>query len=251
MKYICYYRVSTQSQKLSNLGLEAQKSSVLNYLTSIQGEIIEEFTEVESAGNKDRISIDKHLSIEGLLSSRPILLQAVQKAIELNAIIVVKEASRLSRFSLLIDYMLSCNIQFVCADSPRDTPFIIKLKTSLNEEELLRISERTKNALKALKERGYKHTPKQNYFTPDVIKKATQRRIEIASNNTNNKRAMGYINQLRVLAKLTFQAISDKLNSEGFKSSTNKKFSAKTVQLLYIRSIQSDSPQINKPQINI
>ncbi|HEX7414617.1 MAG TPA: recombinase family protein [Bacteroidia bacterium] len=236
MKFISYYRVSTQRQHVSHLGLDAQKLSVENYIASIGGEIIKEYTEVESAGNKDRISIGNHLAIDNLLSSRPILLKAVQQAIELNAIIVVKEASRLSRFSLLIDYMLSCNIQFVCADSPKDTPFIIKLKTSLNEEELLKVSTRTTLALQALKARGYKYKPKQNYFTPEVIEKATQRRIEIARQNPNNKRAMGYIKQLRENSGLTYQAIANKLNNEGFKSSRGLNFSAKTVQLLYVRA---------------
>ena len=237
MKYIPYYRVSTARQNVSHLGLEAQKASVENYIESVKGEIIVEYTEVESGGNKDRISVDNHLSIESLLSSRPILLKAVQKAKEENAILVVKEAGRLSRFSLLIDYMLSCNIQFVCSDSPKDTPFIIKLKTSLNEEELLRISERTKNALRALKERGYVFKPKKNYFTEGVIKKATERRIEIARQNPNNKRAMGYIKQLREQSKFTFQSIANKLNYEGFKTSRGKKFTPKAVQLLYVRAI--------------
>jgi len=236
MRFIQYFRVSTNKQNISHLGLEAQRASTESYILSVKGEIVDEYTEIQSGGNKERISIDKHLSIESLLASRPILLKAIQKAQEENAIIVVKEASRLSRFSLLIDYLLSCNIQFVCADSPKDTPFIIKLKTSLNEEELLRISERTKNALKALKERGYVFKPKRNYFTPAVILKATARRIEIAKQNPNNKRAMGYIRQLREQSGFTLQAIANKLNHEGFKTSRGNKFSAKTVQLLYIRA---------------
>ena len=235
MKFIPLYRVSTQRQNVSHLGLENQKASVENYIKSVGGEIIEEFVEVESGGNKDRISIDNQLSLESLLSKRPVLFSAIRKAQETGAVICVKEASRLSRFSLLIDYLLTCNIQFVCSDSPRDTPFIIKLKTSLNEEELIKVSERTKNALSALRARGYKWIPKTNNFTDEVLQKAIARKKELALQNPNNKRAMGYILQLRNVSEMTLQAIANKLNSEGFKTSKGKAFTAKAVQLLYIR----------------
>lgn len=47
-KFIAYYRVSTQKQGQSGLGLEAQKTSVASYLNGGTWELIGEFVEVET-----------------------------------------------------------------------------------------------------------------------------------------------------------------------------------------------------------
>ncbi|MBI3500992.1 MAG: recombinase family protein [Bacteroidetes bacterium] len=233
-KYIAYYRVSTQKQKHSGLGLDAQKFSVETYVQSVDGVIIESFTEIETAANKDRIRMDSHVSIDTLLKKRPLLLKAINTAKKEGAILVVKEASRLSRFSLLIDFLLSSNVEFVSAESPRDTPLIIKLKTSLNEEEILRISERTRSALKALKERGKKLGTPEN-LTDEAREKGTKVIIRLAKENPNNKRAIGYVYALRKERKMTYQKIADRLNREGFRTSRGKSFYPKAVQILYWR----------------
>ena len=49
-KYIAYYRVSTQKQGNSGLGLDGQKNTVLNYLKGL--EPLEEFTDIESGTKK-------------------------------------------------------------------------------------------------------------------------------------------------------------------------------------------------------
>jgi DNA invertase Pin-like site-specific DNA recombinase len=54
MKFISYYRVSTNQQGQSGLGLEAQRQAVMNYLNG--GKIIAEFTEVES-GKRSPIAL--------------------------------------------------------------------------------------------------------------------------------------------------------------------------------------------------
>jgi DNA invertase Pin-like site-specific DNA recombinase len=47
-KFVAYYRVSTDRQGRSGLGLEAQRGAVANYLNGGNWRIIAEFTEVES-----------------------------------------------------------------------------------------------------------------------------------------------------------------------------------------------------------
>ena len=47
-KFVAYYRVSTQQQGQSGLGLNAQRNSVLTYLNGGGWELVGEFTEVET-----------------------------------------------------------------------------------------------------------------------------------------------------------------------------------------------------------
>jgi len=71
-KFVALYRVFTQKQGDSQFSLKSQKQSVESYVKSVGGEIINEVTEVESAGNKDRINTNnRSLSYETFLSKRP------------------------------------------------------------------------------------------------------------------------------------------------------------------------------------
>ena len=238
MKFIALLRVSTKRQGDSGLGLEGQKFAIDNYLRQVDGSIIETIIEVESAGNKDKISIDNNLNIEKLLRKRPRLLYAIQLAQKEKTCIVVKEASRLSRFSLLIDFLLSSGVNFVCADSPHDTPMIIKLKTSINEEELLKISSRTKAALQAKKARGVALGSPQNLTDASRTRSVAVRK-ENALNNQNHK-MIGYIAMCKDKGGMTLQEIADRLNNENHKTTNGKMFYSSTVWWLYEKSKETE-----------
>ena len=53
-KFVAYYRVSTQKQGRSGLGLEAQRHAVAEFLDGGDWKIVGEFTEVESGKKSDR-----------------------------------------------------------------------------------------------------------------------------------------------------------------------------------------------------
>ncbi len=53
-RYVAYFRVSTQKQGRSGLGLDAQKQAVTDYLQQFGGELVAEFMEVESGKRPDR-----------------------------------------------------------------------------------------------------------------------------------------------------------------------------------------------------
>lgn len=61
-KFICYYRVSTDKQGRSGLGIEAQRQAVNTYLNGGDWQILDEFTEVESGRRSDRPELDKALA---------------------------------------------------------------------------------------------------------------------------------------------------------------------------------------------
>jgi DNA invertase Pin-like site-specific DNA recombinase len=136
--YVAYYRVSTQRQGQSGLGLEAQRSAVQNFTTG--KELIAEFTEVES----------------GRKSDRPQLAQALALAKSKKAILVIAKLDRLARNVHFISGLLESGVQFVAADMPEADRTFLQMAAVFAEWEARKISERTKSALQAARERGTK-----------------------------------------------------------------------------------------------
>ncbi len=84
-KYIAYYRVSTNHQGKSGLGLEVQKDTVMNYLNGGNWKLLKEFTEVETG--KGYRAMDK----------RPVLQKAIKFAKKNKATLVIAKLDRLAR----------------------------------------------------------------------------------------------------------------------------------------------------------
>jgi hypothetical protein len=61
-KFVAYFRVSTDRQGKSGLGLAAQRKSILDYLDGGRWQLIAEFTEVESGKHSDRPELEKALA---------------------------------------------------------------------------------------------------------------------------------------------------------------------------------------------
>ena len=108
---VAYFRVSTQKQGRSGLGLEAQRKAVTAYAAQ-QGLTIEEFTEVETGKGVDA------------LERRPVFAQALQRAKKLKAPIVVAKLDRLSRDVAFIATLMAKKVEFVTADDPTKSPFM-------------------------------------------------------------------------------------------------------------------------------
>ena len=154
-KFIALYRVSTGKQADSQLGLKAQQEAIKNYVKQVSGELVEEVEEIESGSNKDRINTkNKSLSYDLMLIKRPQLKYVIELAENSGATIIVKEPSRLTRFSILMGFLIEYKVNFICADCPNDDSMMLKLRTVFNEEENLRRSERTKLALQQKKKSG-------------------------------------------------------------------------------------------------
>jgi hypothetical protein len=62
-KFVAYYRVSTQRQGRSGLGLEAQQGAVRDYLNGGDWRLVAELTEVESGKRSDRPKLAKALKL--------------------------------------------------------------------------------------------------------------------------------------------------------------------------------------------
>jgi len=139
-KFIAYYRVSTQKQGESGLGLEAQREAVLTYLNGGNWKLIEEYTEVESGKRKDR----------------PQLAAAIAACKKQKATLVIAKLDRLARNVHFISGLMESGVDFIAADNPHANRLTVQILAAVAEDEARRISERTKAALAAAKARGVK-----------------------------------------------------------------------------------------------
>jgi DNA invertase Pin-like site-specific DNA recombinase len=141
-QFISYFRVSTDKQGASGLGLEAQKEAVSRYLASRGAgaeQPIAEYTEIESG--------KRH-------SNRPQLLAALAHCRKLKATLVIARLDRLARNVHFVSGLMETGVPFVAADMPEATPFMLHIYAAVGEQEALAISQRTKVALAAAKARG-------------------------------------------------------------------------------------------------
>lgn len=133
-KYIAYYRVSTQRQGQSGLGLESQQQSVESFCQPL-----ESFTEIETGTNK------RH---------RPELARAIAACRRHEATLVIAKLDRLARNVHFISGLMESGVEFVALDMPTANRFTIHILAAVAEHEATLISERTKAALAAAKARG-------------------------------------------------------------------------------------------------
>ena len=137
--FVAYYRVSTQRQGESGLGLEAQRKAVVDYAGS-KGHIVAEFTEIESGGKFDR----------------PQLNAALAHAKQCGATLVIAKMDRLSRNAHLVSCLLESGVNFIACDNEHATPMLIRILAAVAQEEREQIGKRVKSALQAAKARGVK-----------------------------------------------------------------------------------------------
>ena len=132
-RFVAYYRVSTDRQGRSGLGLEAQREAVRSYVAQRGGDVLDEFTEVET----------------GKRSDRPELAAALEACRRQKATLVIAKLDRLARNMAFVANLMEGRADFVAVDMPNADKFTIHIFAALAEEEGRRISQRTKAALAA------------------------------------------------------------------------------------------------------
>src|SRR6516164_1733158 len=137
-KFVAYYRVSTQKQGRSGLGLEAQRHAVAEFLNGGDWKIVGEFTEVESGKRSDRPELARALAMCRLHGAR----------------LVIAKLDRLSRNAHFLFGLQEAGVDFVAADMPNANQLTVGIMAVVAQDEAKRISERTKAALAAAERRG-------------------------------------------------------------------------------------------------
>jgi DNA invertase Pin-like site-specific DNA recombinase len=206
--FIAYYRVSTDRQSISKLGLEAQQETVRQYLAE-NDVLISEVIEVES----------------GKKSNRPKLQEAIRECKRQKATLLIAKLDRLARNVHFISGMMESGIEFVAADNPHANKLMLHLLAAFAEHEREQISIRTKQALAAAKKRGVKLGENAKSLE-----------------NRNSTRADIHARKLEpVLREIiqdgagSYRKITAQLNAKGYRTTQGKLYSAASVYNLIKR----------------
>lgn len=211
MKYVAYYRVSTQKQGRSGLGLDAQREGIQAFCGQ---QLIGEFVEIESGGK----------------TSRKELAKAIELCKKESALLIANRLDRVLRNLEILVALRISKVQFTALDCLNDSDMIINIKAALAEDELSKVSERTRAGLHQKKKRGFTLGKPEN-FSDEGRRKGIKVRKEAADTHPANLQAAELI-RLYQRDELTTRAIAKKLNDNGFRTRRGKLFGSETVRRL-------------------
>jgi DNA invertase Pin-like site-specific DNA recombinase len=210
---VAYYRVSTQRQGQSGLGLEAQRAAVEVYAKGNRVEILGEYQDVESGKRDDR----------------PQLAAALEHAKAAGVTLIIAKLDRLSRDGEFLYHLRKTGVPFVALDIPDANTLTLGVMIAMAQHEREIISARTKAGLAVAKARGKKLGGDRGGFTDEgrrksaVSKKAAARRFATgAMTHAANYRRAGW----------PLRRIADELNKAGSTTRYGHPFTPTAVQRL-------------------
>jgi DNA invertase Pin-like site-specific DNA recombinase len=196
-RFIAYYRVSTDKQGRSGLGLEAQREAVMRFLNGGRWELVGEYTEIESGSRDDRPELQKALRMARLKGAR----------------LVIAKLDRLSRDAYFLLGLQKAGVSFVAADMPDANELTVHIMAGIAEHERKVIGARTKAALAAAKARGVRLGKPENLSRRD---KGTQRSIEVRSEKARARSQLlaPTITEMRSNGRLSLRQLAESLNEQ-------------------------------------
>lgn len=219
-RFTAYFRVSTQKQGQSGLGLEAQKAAAESFAKT-RGEIIAEFVEIESGKRNDR----------------PKLAEAIEHAKANSSTLLIAKLDRLARNAGFIFALRDSGVDFQACDLPEANTLTIGIFAVMAQHEAEVISKRTKDALAARKARGLKLGKPEN-LTLEARRKGSEVRKLIARSHKANIQAA----ELAGLYKQqghSLRAIAKRLNGNGYQTRNGKPFAAESVRRLLTANVSA------------
>ena len=208
---MAYYRVSTDKQGASGLGLDAQREAAKQ--VARQTPILSEFIEVETAKRSTA-------------NNRPELLAAIAECKQHGATLLIAKLDRLARNVYFISGLMESGIDFVAADMPEANRLTVHIMAALAEHEAHAISERTKAALAALRARGVKLGNPRWKESIDKARSVRSQRITSPS-----AAVIATIRRMR-LESASLRAIAAELNELGIRTPRGGCWHATTVRAL-------------------
>jgi len=204
--FVAYYRVSTDKQGQSGLGLGAQRQAVTNYLAG-RADLIAEYTEIESGKKHDR----------------PQLAAALAECRRHRAKLVIAKLDRLARNVYFISGLMESGVEFVAVDMPEANRLTLHILAAVAEHEREMISKRTKEALAVAKTRGTR------LGNPRPAEALTKGREVIAAHLADYREQVRPQVELLHAQGLRLRAIARELNRRGVPTARGKQWAASTV----------------------
>lgn len=198
---ICYYRVSTDKQGQSGLGLQAQKDVAKAYCQRAGYQIIDEHVEI----------------VSGKINDRELVLKALADCEDKRATLIVAKLDRISRDVEFIAALQKSSVDFVCADMPEANSSMIQFMAVFAEYERKQISARTTAALKVKKDNGVKlGNPNIKNVKGGDIANANAKRV--ANSQAFAQRFARRIEEAKANGCTSLNCISRWLNANDFKT---------------------------------
>jgi DNA invertase Pin-like site-specific DNA recombinase len=219
---IAYYRVSTQRQGRSGLGLEAQRTAVERFAQGQGIAILAAYTEVETGKGADA------------LDRRPQLAAALATARRERCPVLVARLDRLSRDVAFVAGLMAQRVPFIVAELGADAdPFMLHLYAALAEKERRLISERTTAALAARKAKGLR------LGNPSSTARAAAkgRAVSIAEANRFAASVLPGIEQLQRAGITSLRGIARALNARGVRTARGGTWQVSNVRNLLARGV--------------
>ena len=207
-KFVAYYRVSTDRQGQSGLGLEAQRSAVMTYLDGGSWSMFAEFTEVESGKHADR----------------PQLVAALAACKKHKAKLLIAKLDRLSRNLAFIATLMDSGVEFVAVDNPHANKLTVHILGAVAQHEREMISQRTRDALQAAKARG------KRLGNPNLAR-ARQRALEAnsAAADRFSANVRPIIEQVQKSGVSSLRGVARALTARGIKTARGGEWTARIV----------------------
>ena len=214
IKYVAYYRVSTEKQGDSGAGLDAQKADVMRFTNGLIGA---EYTDIQSGSKFDRLGLQ----------------MAIAYAKMNGATLVVAKMDRLSRNVADLFAIRDSGVKIAICDMPDMDTLKFGIYATFAQHEREMISIRTKKALQARKDAGM-ILGKLDNLTDAGRAIGRAKHSSNARMNGNNMRAYVVASDMRRAGE-SFGTISNRLNLFGFLTARGKTFHPNSVkQLMHV-----------------
>lgn len=220
-KVIAYYRVSTDGQGRSGLGLEAQRQAVTTLCQSRGWQIIEEYTEVESGKKADRAQ----------------LTAALHHAKVTGGTLVIAKLDRLSRNAAFITALQDSGAKFIAADMPEANELTVHIMAAVAQAERQAIAKRTKEALAAAKARGVALGNPNGAAALRRAAKGNAASLQSIKGNADNfaRDLSPVVERLRSEGRTSLPQIAAGLNAGGFSTPRGGRWHPSSVKNLLAR----------------
>ncbi|RYF11027.1 MAG: recombinase family protein [Deltaproteobacteria bacterium] len=212
VQFVAYYRVSTDRQGKSGLGLQAQRDAVAKYVAGSGGVVTAEFEEVESGKRNDR----------------PQLAAALAACRARRAALVIAKLDRLARNARFLLHVVEGTGEagVVFCDLPSVPPgpvgkFLLTQMAAVAELEAGLISQRTRAALAAAKARGTKlGNPQLRSGAPEQARAAAAAKSMQARARAAD--IIPYVEAARKAGAHTLQELAEALTNRGVPTSAGR-----------------------------